>query len=125
MDKKLEIKFAHHFVKLPFKRRERKDRYAWLLQVFKIHFNDLSEEFIDHDTFYIGKPERITVKGKRETTRPLLNYELPKTNLLLLVLFDFTRQIVFLTCRRWSKEKEGFYNKNIGRAFEIVVKEEV
>ena len=100
IDKK--IKFSHNYLKMPDGIDEVK-----LLQVFKIHYDELSEEFIEYDVRYIANCG-------------VEHYKLPKTDLLVLLFQTYDRQM-FTTIRRWTLQKEKYYRESMGEIFEVVM----
>lgn len=97
-----KIKFSHDYLKFATKVCSAYPR-AKLLQAIKIHFNDLSKCFVNYDTLFDGG-----------------NYELPHTNLILLILITDWRQDVFTTIRRFTPEKWRYYKKSEGEWFNLV-----
>lgn len=98
-----EIKFSHEYMKFPctppFK--------AILLQCFQTHYNELSEVFKEYDTTFV-----------RKDTFSTGHYQLPKTDLIVLLL-QFG-EYTFTTIRRYTDEKWEYYIDNIGKEFKIV-----
>jgi len=84
------------------------DRRAILLNVFKTHYNELDKNFIAYDTCYEDE------KGN------LLYYKLPKTELLCLLFFSRNGEL-FTTLRRFTPEKERYYESMVGKWFYIEV----
>lgn len=100
----LKIKFSQEYLKLPcampFK--------ATLLQCVKTHFNDLSEIFKEYDTCYFSQREFNETK----------NYQLPRTELIILIL-QFG-EYIFTTIRRYTPKKWEYYLNNTGKEFKII-----
>ena len=104
-----EIKFSHEYMKfedimLPFK--------AVLLQCFRIHKSELSNAFIAYDTTYDGG-----------------QYELPNTELIVLLLFVPEREVIddvvldsfcFTTIRRFTPQKFRYYKSLEGKTVRVV-----
>ena len=108
-----KIKFSHDYpIKFPF--RDMNGVPCRLIQVLKVHYDDLSEEFKKYDTYYLDEDD---TEGY---------YKLPKTNLLILFLVPHALippARLFTTIRRWTPKKEKFYRSKIGEEFRIEVKE--
>ena len=103
-----KIKFSHDYLlKFPFKDMD--GVLCNLLQVLKVHYNDLSDEFKRYDTYYIdGDDEKY--------------YPLPKTDLLILFLAPsrlYPPAYLFTTIRRWTPKKEKFYKSKVGEQFRV------
>ena len=97
-----EIKFSHEYNKffgIPSGSKVK------LLQIFNIHYKELSTEFINYDT--------TTVKGSK--------YELPKTELIILLFHSHDTNTIFTTIRRWTQGKENYYRNQIGKLFKLVI----
>ena len=93
------IKFKHRYTKAPYLYK------AILLQIFKIHYKDLSKVFISYDTEIFGTLEF---------------YKLPKTDLLVL-FFISKGEDAFTTIRRWTPEKFDYYSKLVGQEVKIEI----
>ncbi len=94
-----KIKFSHKdyhkfFHKLPWD--------VTLLQCFKIHYKDLSKDFIEYDTEYEG--------GR---------YELPETDLIVLILLSYDGKCL-TTIRRFTPRKWKYYKSLEGKDVEMV-----
>lgn len=105
------IKFSENYYKLPLPMPFR----ATLMQCIKVHYKELSKTFIAYDTEYTNG-----------------NYELPKTDLILLILLtriccqDANDGIyAFTTIRRWTPEKWSFYKSLEGNDVGIVMSENI
>lgn len=98
----MNIKFSHVYPKLHGQKRAR------LLRVIKVDHFELSDEFIEYDTSYCADNSEKS------------HYPLPKTALLILVFLG-DELIPFTTARRWTKEKEEYYQRGVGMNFEIVI----
>ncbi len=96
----LKIKFSHNYPKLPA------NPTAELIQVFVVDFEDLSKEFIEYDTQFVDKDS-------------FGNYPLPRGKLLVLLFRDFWN--LFTTVRRWTPEKQKYYQSNTGNLFNVVI----
>lgn len=84
-----------------------------LLEVFKTHYNNMYSYFIVYDTEY--------QEGY---------YELPKTDLLVLILISFEKNAsgglnehLWTTVRRWTPEKEKYYRSIRGECVKVVLEE--
>lgn len=105
-----KIKFSHKYEKMPEDTNNTR-----LLEVFKTHYNNLSRHFVVYDTEYLCG-----------------YYELPKTELLVLILISSEENAsgglnehLWTTIRRWTPEKEAYYRRMRGEIFDIVIEEEV
>lgn len=107
-----KIKFSHEYLKLWGWRGSS----AMLLQVFKVHYKDLSVPFIHYDTGYLAGDPSYDLHTEY--------YELPKTDLLVLIFGFIGSKGAFTTIRRWTPEKEKYYRGKVGQDFEIVLTEE-
>ena len=76
-----------------------------LLQIAKIHHDDLTPEFIEYDTTILDGG----------------NYELPNKFLLLLIFISEKDEGIFTTLRKLSPEKEKFYRDAQGELFEVII----
>ena len=104
-----KIKFSHWYYKLANVYSEHQaGKKARLLQVLKIHYNDLSDNIIQYDTTYDSDEQ----------------YQLPKTDLILLI-FNASQYNggLFTTIRRYTSEKWKYYKDSQGEIFEVVVEE--
>ena len=72
-----------------------------LLQCFRCHHNDLSDEFIDYDTRHGNG-----------------NYKLPNTELIVLVLWVVP--FLMITCRRYTPRKFDYYKSLEGETLKLV-----
>jgi len=98
-----KIKFSHEYLKLP----KALPFEAHLMQILKVNYNDLSEDFIMYDTEKVGG-------GK---------YELPKTELILLILMTGDSEnepTVFTTLRRYTPTKWEYYKTLVGKTLEMI-----
>lgn len=100
-----QIKFSHDYWKLPSKIRLSGKGVAILLQVIKIHFNELSTWFKNYDTYYFDN-----------------HYELPNTDLILLLLRTKDTPELFTTIRRYTQNKWKYYKELEGQSFEVILK---
>lgn len=107
---KPKIKFSHEYSKFPHRMFEIGITEAQLLQVFKTHYNELSESFIAYDTHYFEPEDSDNDKW----------YPLPKTDLLVLI-FDVPYLGIFTTIRPWNKEKERYYKSKQCEWFDVVL----
>jgi hypothetical protein len=101
-----EIKFSHHYLKLPDRVKS-----AQLLQVLCCYDTELSPAFIDYDTVWFHDDQKEF-------------YQLPKGRLLLLLFRDADSLQVFSTVRPWAPNKERWYRNQQGIFFDVVVSEE-
>lgn len=99
------IRFDYRYDKMPYEQKYR----TILCLVTKVHYKDLPEQFIQYDAAYENGREEV-----------LSHYELPKTDLLVLTLL--TNTFLWTTCRKWSKEKEEMYRKEIGKELKLIIK---
>lgn len=108
-NKKLpKLKFSHRYKKFGWIITPAKPINVKLLQIFKTHYNDLSESFKLYDTTY-KEGYGINV------------YKLPQTELIVLILgYEYSFHM-FTTIRRYTPEKYEYYKRMIGRLFELVV----
>lgn len=81
---------------------------AWLLQILRIHYNELSKDMKMYDTKWYG----INTVGY---------YTIPKTDLILLIFQSIDTHSIFTTIRRWTPNKFKYYKSKEGEIFEIVV----
>jgi hypothetical protein len=98
-----QIKFSEHYYK--FGRIRKLPIVCTLLQCFKLHFNDLSDTFKIYDTCYFDG-----------------EYELPKTELIVLLLLntDEMEPFVLTTIRRYTPSKWNYYKNLEGEQFRLV-----
>lgn len=104
----MKLKFNHNYAKMPEDVSK-----TCLLEVIKTHYNKLHSVFLVYDTEYEDG-----------------YYQLPKTDLLLLVLISYEKnisggynEVVWTTLRRYSKEKEDYYISEIGNDVELKIVE--
>lgn len=112
MENKLpSIKFSHYYSKFKKPETDYLDFVnfikikARILQIFKIHFNDLNERFIDYDCHI-----------------PYTNeyYDLPKADLIVILLeAGFNR--VLTTIRRFTPQKWDYYKSIEGQEVNLVL----
>lgn len=98
-----QIKFSYLYEKMNWQ-----PKTAKLLQVLKVNYNDLSEGFVAYDTAF---HEDYGMKY----------YSLPKTDLILLILFDLEREIIWTTIRRFTPKKWEYYKGSESEVFDIVL----
>lgn len=99
-----QIKFSHFYSK--FFSLVKNGSEVMLLQVLKVKYMDLSDEFKVYDT-------SIWSGGF---------YELPRTDLLILF---FRHDLgIFTTIRRSTSDKERYYQSKVGQQFKVVIDEE-
>jgi hypothetical protein len=97
-----KVKFSHLYTKMIC---DNCRRYAKLIQVIKVNYNDLSKFFIEYDTrFYVGN-----------------HYELPKEDLI--ILFLLTDDRLWTTIRRYTSQKFEYYQSLVGQDVDIEVTE--
>jgi len=106
-----KIKFSHHYNKFP--QGLKSGSKVKLLQVFKVHYDNLSWFFKRYDTEY-------TYLSKEYHCVERAYYELPQTKLL--VLLFWCPLGVFTTIRRWDERKEEYYYDSIGKDFILEIK---
>lgn len=98
------IKFSHQYVKMPpdFK-------VSRLLEVEIVRLENLSGQFRDDDTRIVGGGY----------------YPLPKKGkYMILWLESSIMNIPWQTIRRWTKEKEEYYKRFVGKLCDCVIKNE-
>lgn len=93
------IKFCHDYFKKP--------EDGVLIQVFKTHFKELSDNFIVYDACFEN------AAGNNDL------YQLPRTDLIVLV-FLRRNNTLYTTVRRWTPEKEKYYRAKVGELFKVV-----
>lgn len=98
------IKFSHRYKKLDLAIGSSRP-VARLLDVIRVDVKDLSKTFLDFDTD----------NGL---------YKMPKSGPFLLLIFLGPRGIFPTLRRTWPPNKEGYYRKNIGQEFDVVVTSE-
>lgn len=102
----MKLKFDHEYSKIPEDVSK-----TCLLEVIKTHYNDLHAAFkvydTEHDSGY---------------------YQLPKTDLLLLILISYEKnvsggynELVWTALRRHTESKEKYYISEIGNEIEFVI----
>lgn len=101
-----KIKFSHDYYKF-MGMVSREYPRAKLLQAIKINCAQLSTDFIRYDTLY-GNPNDLKY------------YELPKTDLILLLFLSEHTNQLFTTIRRFMPKKWDYYIKSEGEWFEII-----
>ena len=99
-----QIKFSHKYPKLW------NQKQAELISVRLLDAERINDDLRAYDTFYDGNS--VDDWG---------NYEIPNKGLLLQLLFYGDKQIPFCTIRRYTTEKEKYYQSKIGQIFEIVL----
>lgn len=101
-----KIKFSNEYFKF-MNMFSQEYKEAKLLLALRIKYTDLSAFFVKYDTLYgeIGD---------------LKNYELPKTDLILLLFISDNTQQLFSTLRRFTPIKWDYYKKSEGEMFEVV-----
>ena len=92
-----KIKFSHRYDKLL-----EMASTPTLIQVLKIHYNDLSEYMLRYDA---------TISDSDEM------YPVPKCELILLI-FQSSKNMIFTTIRRYTPEKFRYYKDAEGEIFE-------
>jgi hypothetical protein len=100
----MKIKFSHHYPKL------HGQDSAVLLQTTLVDSCNMSLEFVEYDTSYVGKDG-------------VEHYQLQKNRYILLV-FVGNKMIPFTTVRRYTPGKYRYYNSNIGEVFDIKIEED-
>lgn len=95
------IKFSHKYNKL-CKCFLDGDKKAVLLQTLMVDYHNLNAEFIEYDTSFDGG-----------------NYELPVTELILLIYKSEKTNRIFTTLRRYTLPKFGYYKRMQGRLFDV------
>jgi hypothetical protein len=99
-----KIKFSHNYFKLPVIIKP-----AVLLAVHRVKLEKLPKDFIDYDTAYsLGKGAETGY------------YPLPeKGDYILLLLWG--QRGLFTTLRRWTPDKQAYYEKLEGETIEVVI----
>lgn len=86
-----------------------------LMQIFICDYKDLSNMFKQYDITY----EKLDDAGE---------YELPKTKLMVLILETYVLEThtnsLWTTIRRWTPEKERYYQSLVGQQVGIIIKHE-
>jgi hypothetical protein len=101
-----EIKFSNDYFKLVAIDKSANN----LLLAFRTHYNSLDKDFIAYDTAYEGKDGKMSF------------YELPKTEVLVLLFFSKNGEL-FTTVRRYTPEKERYYQSLVGKWFRVIIRE--
>lgn len=94
----MKIKFSHKYFKMP-----KSFDNSFLLDVWIQNIEDMSKEFLHHDTHHSKGWYKLPKKGK------------------YLVLFIRSGKTMWATLRRWTPKKEKYYKGLIGRAIEIEI----
>ena len=107
-----KIKFSHWYAKFDsvLDDYEGAENTATLIQALKIHYNDLSPEMIDCDTLYYDP------NSKRKKY-----YQLPKTDLILLLFMADYSGGLFTTIRRYTQKKYEYYRNSVGEKFLVEI----
>jgi len=100
-----KIKFSHNYWKFPFNIRVKNERTVTLIQVLKINYKDLSKWMIIYDARYSDKDV----------------YDIPKTDLILLIFKTRKENEIFTTIRRYAEGKWKYYKATEGERFEVVI----
>lgn len=93
------IKFSHRYKKMP-----KVLEPTFITEIRKVHFNDLTPEFIKADT--------ETVNGDFYTLPPIM----------LIIIELWTNGIKWQTIRPWNEEKEKYYKSLRGQEVKIEIK---
>ncbi len=101
-----KINFSHNYWKFPFDVRIKNNKEVTLIQALKINYKDLSKEMIIYDA-------RYSEKGI---------YDIPKTDLILLIFKTKRENEIFTTIRRFAEGKWKYYKSSEGEKFEVVMK---
>lgn len=95
----MKIKFDYKYAKMPEKTTD-----THLVDVFRMHYDKLSQQFKIYDTEHADG-----------------YYEIPKTELLVLILISYEKNIsggseehLWTTVRTWTEHKEKLYKSQIG-----------
>jgi hypothetical protein len=110
-EKMNQIKFSHWYPKLAvcYYKNDRQ-KQAELLAVFKTHYYSMNEQFITYDTW---------IESDKY-------YKLPETDLLVLLFRPYSMVHpagLFTTIRRWTREKEKYYQSKTGKVFDVILQE--
>ena len=102
----IDIKFSHMYWKMPTEGLAE----TYLIGVSRIAIEKLPKSFIKYDTAY----------------DPTANYPLPeKGEYMVLTLWTADQGELWTTIRRWTPEKEKYYQEHLGEKVGIVfIKEE-
>ncbi len=104
-----EIKFSHEYEKL-FDDYGGITEYAFLLEVFPVNIEDLSNSFIKYDAGYFDENDNYK------------QYPLPKKGKYIVLLFVSTiNRHAFTTIRRYTPRKYEYYKKARGEMFKVVI----
>ena len=102
----MNLKFDYNYAKMPDDVSK-----TCLLEVIKVHYNQLHNVFKVYDTEHEDG-----------------YYLLPNTDLLLLILISYERnisggynEVVWTTLRRYSEEKKVYYTSEIGNEIGIEI----
>lgn len=98
------IKFSHKYAKLAL--GDKFTPEAELLQALRIHYKDLSEPMITYDTLYVED-------------KVMDIYELPETELILLIFKSSIGAFIFTTLRRYTPKKWDYYKASEGEIFKV------
>lgn len=107
------IKFSHNYFKLKGVKK------AELIAVRRVdNLKGLSAGFLNFDTEYWNEEKKTSEFYFLESSKPYI------------ILFFFAENIpersefvgfIFTTIRRWTPEKEAYYNSLIGKEFDVIV----
>ncbi|GBF49413.1 hypothetical protein LPTSP4_09260 [Leptospira ryugenii] len=98
------IKFSNYYLKFGTLGKSI-PKFSALIEVLVVNLEDLSEPFLNYDTRYPGGTFKLMKKGKY----------------LLLFFQDHYNFTIFTTLRKYSKRKEDYYRKRIGKLFRIEI----
>jgi len=111
----LKIKFSHEYPKI------HSQTSAELLAVKILDADKLHPDLVDYDTKYVllekNNPFREFIY------LPFGFYPLPKSGLLLQLIFVGDKGIPFCTLRRSTPQKQIYYYNSVGKMFDIGVQE--
>jgi hypothetical protein len=101
-----------------------KDRVSksFLVGISICDISRLPKEFLDWDTAY--EEQSWVSSANREKITKLRYYELPKGKVIILVIFTKQENSIsecWTTIRRWTPDKENYYQNLIGQEVKIEV----
>ncbi len=103
------IKFSHHYLKM---NRVSGFEKSKLLAVFRINLKDLSKDFRNYDTSFYNSDAILE------------QYPLPESGDYLVLLLLSERGDLWTTIRSEKFGKFQYYNDQIGKTFDCIIKEE-
>jgi len=110
---KPQIKFSHRYYKMP-PLVEDAESITNILQLFICDHKELSRAFKEYDVSY-EKPNGDCGE-----------YELPESKVIVILLETYVRgegNFAWTTIRRWTPQKEKYYQSIVGQEVQIVLNE--